>query len=543
MYRKIIAKIAALSAGAQLKNFLEATKHIKETQNNLLRRQLKIIANSEFARKYNLQHVDTYNDYRKRLSVQKYEDILPYIENLKRGNFSALLNPSRKLLMFALTSGTTAQPKYIPVTKTFVNDYRRGWNIFGLKALLEHPDAFMKKIIQITSSAREIKTPSGLWAGAITGLLAQTQKWIVRKYYITPICASEIKDPIAKMYTIARLALPETIGFISTANPSTTLRFAKTIEQYSQDLIRDIHDGKLTPPNEIDKNISDELNAAKFLKPNPIRAKQLEKILERDGKLIPKNCMNISFIANWMGGTLKLYLKRFDEYFGNIPVRDIGLLASEGRFSIPIEDNTPAGILEITSNFFEFIPEQEYDKKNPDIILPEQLKIGEKYFLIFSNATGLCRYDIGDLIRVVDFYNQTPVIEFLNKGSHISSVTGEKITERQVVEAIEILSAKLSIKIENFTLQPKWNDPPYYVLTLEQSDVDNHQSQIADIFDDILKNINIEYQSKRNTHRLGPIKINIVPDGYFGNEDIRKLTSMGRSEQYKRKFLLPLSHD
>ncbi len=540
MYRKVVAKIAAISAGNQLRNFIEATKNIDRVQSKVLKRQLKIVSNSEFSEKYKLYNIDNHIDYRNRLPILRYDDIRPYIEKLKQGNFRALFNSSQKLIMFALTSGTTAEPKYIPVTKSFVDDYRRGWNIFGLKALLDHPNAFMKKIIQITSSAREIKTPSGLWAGAITGLLAQTQKWIVKKYYITPIYVAEIKDPLAKMYVIARLSLPEQIGFISTANPSTTLRFAKIIEDYSQNLIRDIYDGQIRWTDGISSDIINRLKAEKLLHADPNRAIALEKILQRDGRLIPKNCMDIGFISNWMGGTLKLYLQRFDEYFGKVPVRDIGLLASEGRFSIPIEDNTPAGILEITSNFIEFIPEQEYDKENPQTVLAKDVKVGEKYFLVFSNATGLCRYDIGDLIRIVDFYNETPVIEFLNKGSHISSVTGEKITERQVVEAIEILAKKLGIEIDNFRVQPKWAETPYYILTLEKSIANNRQEKIADMFDAILQEINIEYKSKRETQRLGRVKLELVCDGYFRDEDIKTLASRGRSEQYKRKFLLPL---
>ena len=57
---------------------------------------------------------------------------------------------------------------------------------------------------------------------------------------------------------------------------------------------------------------------------------------------------NVSFLANWTGGTLKLYLPRLAELFDNVPVRDIGLVASEGRFSIPLSDDSPAGVAEVT---------------------------------------------------------------------------------------------------------------------------------------------------------------------------------------------------
>ena len=41
----------------------------------------------------------------------------------------------KRVHMFALTSGTTAARKFIPVTDQYLADYRRGWNMWGLKVL------------------------------------------------------------------------------------------------------------------------------------------------------------------------------------------------------------------------------------------------------------------------------------------------------------------------------------------------------------------------------------------------------------------------
>jgi len=518
-----------------MNRFFDATRHLKQVQQSVLARQMKVVAGSDFARDYGLQHVHNYEDFRKRLPIFRYNELKPYIERLKEGQTNVLLGPSEKLVMFSLTSGTTAEPKYIPVTQRSVDDYRRGWNIFGLKALLDHPNAFFRKIIQITSSAREIQTPSGIWAGAITGLLAETQKWIVRRHYITPLNFALIKDPVAKMYAIALLALREDVAFMNTANPSTTLRLAQTIEQYGESLIRDIHDGVLRPPAAIPSEVMNSLQ----ISPEPRIAARLGNILEQHGRLLPRDVWRMSFINNWTGGTLKLYLQRFGEYFGDTPVRDLGLLASEGRFSIPIQDHTSSGILEITSNFFEFIPEDEYEQKSPAVLTADQLQVGQKYFLLFSNATGLCRYDIGDLVRVTDFYHQTPMIEFLNKGAHTSSVTGEKITERQVVEAMDLLGRKMDLKIDGFLVQPQWAEPPYYVLFLEQSAGQARTEELAKAFDQVLGQINIEYETKRSSQRLGCVQVRLVPDGHFRADELTRLSATGRSEQYKRKFLIP----
>ena len=52
--------------------------------------------------------------------------------------------------MFALTSGTTAARKFIPVTDQYLADYRRGWNIWGLKVYRCHPEVRMRPIVQLS---------------------------------------------------------------------------------------------------------------------------------------------------------------------------------------------------------------------------------------------------------------------------------------------------------------------------------------------------------------------------------------------------------
>ena len=118
-------------------------------------------------------------------------------------------------------------------------------------------------------------------------------------------------------------------------------------------------------------------------------------------------------------------------------MRDVGLIASEGRMTIPIEDGTPAGILDIRHHYFEFIPEDQADRDEPETVEAADLIEGRNYFILLTTAGGLYRYKIHDLVRCVGFHGQAPVIEFLNKGAHFSSLTGEKLSEHQVIAAVE----------------------------------------------------------------------------------------------------------
>ena len=88
--------------------------------------------------------------------------------------------------MFALTSGTTAARKYIPVTDQYLADYRRGWNIWGLKAFRDHPEVQLRPIVQLSGDWDEFRTEAGIPCGAVTGLTATMQKRIIRWLYCVP---------------------------------------------------------------------------------------------------------------------------------------------------------------------------------------------------------------------------------------------------------------------------------------------------------------------------------------------------------------------
>ena len=277
-------------------------------------------------------------------------------------------------------------------------------------------------------------------------------------------------------------------------------------------------------------------------RPNRTLAHRLEQGITADGMLLPRHFWNLTFLTHWTGGTLKLYLRRLRKLFGDVPTHDIGLLASEGRFNIPLEVGTAEGVAEITSNFLEFIPAEKRESPNPTTLRAEELEVAGEYFLVLSNWAGLFRYNLDDRIRVMGFLGQSPVFEFLSRGLHTTSITGEKITEHQVVEAFAHARRESGVNVERFILQGHFtstpNSTPYYELRMERPG-DVEPQALAQYMDRALCEHNMEYASKRKSERLGPIRAVALPDGTLERaeqENIRR--RRGRSEQYKHQYLL-----
>jgi hypothetical protein len=534
IFLKAAAFIGGIHASTQVRAFLRAHQNTPRQQDALLKQMLQAHAGSQFGRDHHFDKIADYKDFTAAVPIGSYDDFHPYIDKVLAGQTEALLPSGDSVRMFSMTSGTTGRPKYIPVTDRFAAAMQRGWNIFGLLALKDHPQAWLRPILQISSPMRETDSPTHLPCGAISGLLAQTQKTIVKRMYVVPDAVPDITSAAARYYTILRCGVGRDVSFITTANPSSTIKLIEIGQLYCQQLIKDVADGTFCPPGEVPQAISRQI---KF-RPNRALASRLEQGIAKDGKLLPKHFWDIAFLANWTGGTLGLYLPRLRELFDDAPVRDIGLLASEGRFSIPLSDGTAGGVADIESNFLEFIPASQHGLANPAILRASQVEVGEEYFLVFSNWTGLWRYNLDDCVRVTGRLGQSPIFEFLYRGSGTANITGEKITEHQVVEAMRLSSQASRVSMQRFLLQGHFAAQPYYQLTVDEVDA-AWACVLAKLLDENLSALNIEYRSKRSSGRLGPVRALALPPLSLEKREQEFIAKRhGRTEQYKHQYLL-----
>lgn len=541
LLRKILKPIALLDARRKLAAFEEATRHPRELQERIRQRIIVQQRNTQFGREHRFDEIHTLADFRRNLPISRYEDYEPYIRLLRAGRFDALVS-DRRIYMFAMTSGTTAQRKFIPVTPSYLDAYRRGWTVWGMKLVQQYGTQVFNGILQFISDHEEFRTEAGIPCGSVTGLTAQMQRRVVRWMYVMPPVTAKIKDTQAKYYTALRLALQRDIRLITAANPSTLVNFARFMDQEKDRLLRDLHDGTLSRDFDIPVFVREEIRPK--LRKCRQRVKQLEGVIRATGTLYPKDAWDsLLLLGNWMGGNVKAYLRHYPRYYGDLPVRDPGLIASEGRMSVPIENGTASGVLDVASHFFEFIPRDEIDSAQPTVLLAHELEEGREYFILLTTSYGLYRYNIYDLIRVTGFHNRTPLIEFLNKGSSFSNLTGEKLSEFQVVQAVQDALAETHASLTAYCLAPCWDgEDPYYGLFVEQSDFDTFDQAmaLAEAVDRHLRRLNVEYDAKRDSRRLGPIRALLLPQGTWNAWDRQRLAKTGgTAEQYKHPCLMP----
>ncbi len=489
----------------------------EEEQEKVLLRILQKNKNSDFGKKFNFSPINSIEDYQKRVPVTDYDFLFQWIEKEMHGEARQLTES--KVESFATTSGTTSDSKFIPITDDYIKAYKKGLRAWIISAFKEHPK-IAGKVLTIASARIEGYTNSGIPYGAVSGLMYEHQGKMAKIHSV--VKDSRIfaeKDLHMKYYTLARIALAENITHIQTANPLTILNLCRTIEDNAEKIIKDIYNGYLSA----DYNLK--------VKKNRRRAIELENLLENE-EFLPMNFWkDMELIGCWTGGTQYLFLEQLEKRFGNVPIRDIGLMASEGRMTIPLRDNTSSGVLDIPHSFFEFIPENDIESKKPEILTAEQIEKGENYFILLTTGSGLYRYNILDLVKCTGFYNKTPELAFLSKGQHISNVTGEKLSEYQIVGAYK--KTRIDGLPEKFILYPRVSDGKANYVFLS---VQEEGNAFAERLDNALMEVNSEYRSRRDGGKLGRLEIKTVSNEEFEKISKNRLKA-GNDAQYKHKYI------
>jgi len=183
-----------------------------------------------------------------------------------------------------------------------------------------------------------------------------------------------------------------------------------------------------------------------------------------------------------------------------------------------------------------FIPLADADAAHPPTLQFKELEVGRDYVVVLTNTSGLVRYRLDDVVRVHGHLGAAPLVEFLHRAGRVASVAGEKLTENQLVAAVQATCRRLALPEFDFVAAPCWADPPYYRVSATHAE----HPALAATLDAELALQNEEYDSRRKSNRLGPLRVRSVSLTSLTTMDAR-LAAARRSttEQYKRPCLFP----
>ncbi|MBN1526438.1 MAG: GH3 auxin-responsive promoter family protein [Candidatus Omnitrophica bacterium] len=528
-FKRLMIKALFFKARA----FEEATRDPIAAQKRVLFDCVARGKGTEYGRACGFSGIKSISDFQASVPLADYERLRTYIDRMKKGEANILT--ADPVILFGSTSGTTAQPKLIPITK-YSRAVKAGvMDIWAYYVARDHPRVVDGRVLAVVSPEIEGYTESGIPYGAESGHGYKNMPWAVKGLYALPYQVFDIADYESRYYCILRIGMEcGDVTTVVTLNPSTFIILCQKAEFWKGRIIEDIENGTLFAGLDISSDIRKALE--RILRPNPGRAEELKAIVSERKELLPKYFWpRLEVIECWKASAAKLYLKELPRYFGAVPVRDLGCLSTEARSSIPMGDKGAGGVLAINANFYEFIPKEDIDKEKKRILLCDQLEAGKEYFLVVTTPGGLYRYNIDDIIRVDGFFNKTPVIEFVQKGLNAVSLAGEKLYEAHVSRAVNRALARHRLSIGFFSASVEWGSPPRYLFLMEFSDHPSPEQKRALLrsIEEELYGQNSEYKEKRRAQLLGAPVLKVVARGDFERYRARKIGEGSPDSQFK----------
>jgi hypothetical protein len=511
----------------------------RKTLMDILRKNSDTVYGKEFG----FAGITNEKQFRQQVPLNRYIDLKPYIDRAFRGEKGVLTKEYVKA--FFETSGTSSDPKYIPVTSSFIQDKTKAMNLYWKFVYDKFPDLKDKKIVANFSSGTSFRyTENGVLIGSETdywNLITQN----VKKKSKWPIFYDLLKiaDYRVRYYCIAMLLLQDDIAAFMSPNPSTLYILLQMVEDNFASLIRDISNGTIDSEFRPKSDIYNSF--LKRVQPNPVRAEELEDIASSSGGRVPFHRIwpGLQLKIYWQSTMLKPYTDKVSSRLKNVANWDHLYQASEAIVSIPDRPNRRGGIANLIGNFFEFItPCDGSDQRSPEFCDLMHLKQGQSYEIVITNSTGLYRYRIGDVIRVLDFVQGVPRFEFVGRTGKVCSMTGEKITENQVVEAFEATRNRLCVPPIDYCIFPIDDKLPHYGLILFTDNPARLPDLpvIAEKYEEYICQMNGEYMSKRKSERLGAMEFFVTAQKHaeFFSKNRGEVTDQTKPIRLSKEFNL-----
>jgi len=491
----------------------KAAESPETTQLKVLNHILKKNAGSQYGLKYDFSRINSYADFSNKLPISHFEDLRPYIEHQRNDNVPALT--SAKPVIYNTTSGTTGEPKYIPIIQDEINAQRRHGLLMTYSQYRHAPDAFKGKIWAIASPAIEGRFKNGTPWGSASGLLYANMSHRVASKYVIPPEVFEVENHELKYALILRLALAEkNITYLTCANPSTILKLCVIANSHHEDFIRDIEQGGFGRSGELPARIIKAIN--KHLKPQPERAAELRELYSsKDSVTFNDLWPYLELVSTWTFGNCAVPIATVRQQLpSSTKVLELGYLSSEFRGSLTVNGQTGAGLPTLLDYFFEFIEPEKWHDGIREFHQLHELEDGKDYYIVVTTISGLYRYFINDIVRVSGRFHNTPTLHFVQKGKGVTNITGEKLYESQVLEALKQAEAHFNISPIFFLMCADVKASQYRLLIEAQSlETLPQTSALAGFIEKTLSKLNIEYDNKSQSGRLMPLSVQYLKSG------------------------------
>jgi hypothetical protein len=517
--------------------FARAARDPMEAQEARLAELMEANADTEYGRAHGFAEIATPAAFARRVPLTTAADLEPWVQRLMAGERRLLTEDDP--VYYVRTTGSGGNAKHIPITKSYKKEFQKTVTVALWHLYLKFPFAFTGRALYFVGSRKVARAPDGNDVGTMSGFNFTELPPVVRAIYAWPYELFEVADLPTRSWLALWLASVQDTSLIAGIFPAPVVYLLRELDQRAGELAADVRSGvlpswmKLTDGQRAffssltgaRSDVADRLERA-------ARAPVEEKVREAWPLLSLTYC--------WTTATAGLYVPELQRRLGpHVAVRDAIYSACEGWCSIPVGDPEPGGALAITSHYFEFIDEDDWDAGSRETRTAAELVDGKRYHIVLTTGAGLYRYVLGDIVEVCGFHHATPRIRFVRRAGAFSNLAGEKLDESHVTRAVQ--SALRDREATWFTLTPDPNgERPGYVLHLELSDAGAlDEPALAARVDAALAEASYDYGRLRAGNQLRPLQLRRLPPGSYHGVRQTKVQDGSAEAQLKVAHLTP----
>lgn len=403
---------------------------------------------------YHFNEISSYEDFAQKVPVSNYEDIAPWILRHLEGEKDVLWRG--RIDRFAQSSGTSnGKSKYIPITTDALwRCHYKGANNAVCQYMSLYPDSKMftgKAFILGGSFANEVNDlRQNAKVGDLSAHLISNVSSFVNFYRVPSKEVALMMDWEKKLPALVEASINQNITNISGV-PSWFLTVIKAVmEKAGASSIHDVW------PN-------------------------LEVFFHGGIAFAP-------------------YREQYEAITDVSKMRYIETYnASEGFFATQnaIEDKSMLLLLNL-GVFYEFMPLDQLDSPNPQLLPLWKVESGKIYGLVISSCNGLWRYAIGDTVKIESV---NPVkITIAGRTKHFINAFGEELMVHNANAAITKVCKDMQCSILNYTAAPVYaadNSRGRHEWLIEFATPPADIDEFATRLDEQLQQENSDYQAKR----------------------------------------------
>ncbi|KAM6951250.1 GH3 domain-containing protein isoform 1-T2 [Aplochiton taeniatus] len=414
------------------------TINVRQVQEETLLKRLRKNANTWYGKQYDFTSVKDSEAFRSKHPITTYEHYRELIQRIAVGEEQVII--AEKPLILAMTSGTSGSSAMLLSTKDTNTEFFLQGVAVCLEAMrLAFPATeSLQRTTKLFYSPTFRQSEAGIPIGPNSSTPASSRHML--NLYTTPAPAFEVPSEKDTVYLHLLFALKDpTVGTLESNFASTVFYGFTALQDRWQELVEDIELGRISAALNLEPGVRARLEA--LMRPDPERAAQLHACFQ-DGFLgIAKRLWpQLNLVLAVDSGSNQIYGEMLREHYcEGVPFYSPFYAATEGLIGVnlwPLE-SPRRYLLCPRSMFCEFLSEASLDEEQPNTLLMNEVQEGSNYELVITNASGLFRYRLGDIVKVVGFHNQCPVVEFQYRRGQMLSVRGEKVSEVMFLGALK----------------------------------------------------------------------------------------------------------